>query len=351
MSRNQIKIIETVLTDSNERLLNNHMLTEEMLPILEYFDQAGYYAIECLSRSVFESAFLTLDDPWTRLKEIKSIVKNTKLLLTMQGARIFSDKLYPDSMVSSFVEICAENGISVFRLYDQDNDLEKLKTACKAAKKAGAEVQIALVYKEGISQQRLSDQAGKVQNMGADSIFIRDEEGILSPYKAAAVYDDLSEAVSVPLGLEMHQNNGFADMSYLKAAEHGCRLFDTTISSLCGTASHPATEVIAKAVEGTDMETGLDSTALQKTDDYMRRLSEDFMNIGIFKTDKMTLDLRKTVAAVPQETEEFIYDDLTEDDIMRIRAEIALVERDQLDVVTYALYPEVAKEYLSRRVV
>lgn len=349
MDKNQLEIIETVLTDSNERILDNRMLTEEMLPVLESLDHVGYYAIECFAGPIFESAFITLDDPWKRLAEIRSRVKNTKLLLTMQGARIFSEQLYPDRMVDAFVEVCAENGISAFRFYDRDNDLTNLRVAVSSAKRAGAEVQAALVYGPEVSCEELSDKAKEAVSMGADIVFIRDTDGILSPYKAAVVFDKLSASVPVMLGLEMHQNKGFAEMSYLKAAEHGCRILDTAISSFYGTVGHPATEVIAKTFEGSVTPVRLCGTALQEIDAYMRKLSEDYQNRGIFGTDKLTLDPGNVPGAVYQDSGSLLYDDLTEDDIRHIRTEIALVEKDPLDVVTYALYPEQAKDYLTRR--
>lgn len=342
-----VKLTENVFTTAIENVLDGRMPAAEYEPILTKMDEAGYYAVSCIGENTFASAFKTLDDPWPRLQSIKKYLIKTKLMMTMDASRIFSDHVYPERVITSFVEVCAENGIDVFRFYDGENRIAALETAVRAAADAGAEVQIAFLYDGRPEPSIWKQYAEEAASLHADAVVIRDTMGIMRPFDAAAIYKALSETIDTPLGIEMQQRSGFAEMCYLKAAENGCSLFDVTISPMSTAATTPGTEVICEIL-GKDT-SAEEAEALQEVSEFFIKKSEEYISTGIFSLKSRELDLTQDRQVDLTASSELYYDDLTEDDVRRIRAEIALVEKDPLDAVTYAMYPEEALTYFHNR--
>ena len=346
----KVNIIETVLRDANESSLNNHMYTEDMLPILSEMDEAGFYAINCWGGQVFEAAFASGDDPWKRLLALKKGLKKTPLLMEMQGARIFADALYPDAMVESFVEICAECGINILRIYDRDNNLANLETTIRSAKENKVCTQVALLYKQGTGIDAYIELAKSAVNLGTDSIIICDKEGRMTPYFTGSLFSALSEQISVPLGIQMLQSHGLAEMCYLKAIENGCSYIDTTCTPLSSMSGNPATEVFAEVLRGMDIEAGLRMDNVSELTAYFAALSDEYQANGVFTADKMGLHLNEVSLKTDVDAKKMVYESINDEDIHEIRSRIALIEQSPLDAVTFALYPDTAMEYFHSRI-
>ena len=229
----KVKITETVLRDSHQSLIATRMTTEEMLPILEQMDQIGYHSLEAWGGATFDACMRFLnEDPWDRLRKIRDRVKNTKLQMLFRGQNILGYRHYSDDVVEYFVQKSIANGIDILRIFDALNDTRNLKTAIAATKKEGGHVQAAVSYTTGpiYTLEYYANYAKQLEEMGADSICIKDMAGLLKPYDAYDMVKALKESVKIPVQLHTHYTSGLASMTLLKAVEAGVDVIDTAIS-------------------------------------------------------------------------------------------------------------------------
>ena len=216
MTEKKIKITETVLRDAHQSLVATRMGTEDMLPILEKMDQVGFYSLECWGGATFDACLRFLkEDPWDRLRQIRDRVKNTKLQMLLRGQNLLGYRHYADDVVEYFVQKSIANGIDIIRVFDAFNDLRNLETSVRSIKKEGGEAQIALAYTTGAAYttEYWVKIARDIENMGADSICIKDMAGILTPAYVPELVTALKETVSVPIQLHSHCTSGVAPIT------------------------------------------------------------------------------------------------------------------------------------------
>ena len=233
MGKKPIKITETILRDAHQSLIATRMTTEQMLPIVEKLDKVGYHSVECWGGATFDASLRFLkEDPWERLRKFRDGFKNTKLQMLFRGQNILGYRPYADDVVEYFVQKSIANGIDIIRIFDCLNDLRNLQTAVTAANKEGGHAQVALSYTLGdaYTLDYWTSMAKKVEEMGANSICIKDMAGLLLPYKATELVTALKSAVKIPIQLHTHYTSGVASMTYLKAVEAGVDVIDTAMS-------------------------------------------------------------------------------------------------------------------------
>ena len=302
-TRNQkLKIMETVLRDAHQSLMATRMSTEEMLPILEKMDQVGYYAIECWGGATFDASLRFLkEDPWERLRKLRQGLKNTKLQMLLRGQNILGYRHYADDLVEYFVQKSIANGIDIIRIFDALNDVRNIEVALKATKKEGGHAQMALSYTlgEAYTMDYWINTAKTLENMGADSICIKDMAGLLLPYKAVELITALKENVNVPVQLHTHCTSGVAPMTYLKAVESGCDIIDTAISPFSMGTSQPATEVMVETFKGTPFDTALDQSKLAEIADYFRPIQEKYLKEGLINPKVLGVNIKTLLYQVP----------------------------------------------------
>ena len=259
--RKPVQIVETVLRDAHQSLFATRMTTDEMLPIIDKMDQIGYRSVECWGGATFDACLRFLhEDPWQRLRLLRDGFKNTKLQMLFRGQNILGYNHYADDVVEYFVQKSVANGIDIIRIFDCLNDLRNLQTAVKACKKEGAEAQIALSYTLGdaYTVEYWAGIASQIEEMGADSICIKDMAGLLTPYAAEELVTTLKRSTKLPIDIHTHYTSGVASMTLLKAVEAGADIIDTAISPLALGTSQPATEVMVQTLKGMPGDTGLD---------------------------------------------------------------------------------------------
>ncbi|MBR5120536.1 MAG: pyruvate carboxylase subunit B, partial [Clostridia bacterium] len=273
----KVKITETVLRDSHQSLIATRMTTEEMLPILEQMDKIGYHSLEAWGGATFDSCMRFLnEDPWERLRIIRDKVKNTKLQMLFRGQNILGYRHYSDDVVEYFVQKSIANGIDILRIFDALNDPRNLKTAIDATRKEGGHVQAAFSYTTGpvYTMEYYSKYAKQLEEMGADSICIKDMAGLLKPYDAYDLVKTIKESVKVPVQLHTHYTAGLASMTLMKAVEAGVDVIDTAISPMALGTSQPPTEALVAALAGTPYDTGIQLTDLDKITKHFTPLRE-----------------------------------------------------------------------------
>ena len=333
-----VKITETVLRDGHQSLIATRMTTEQMLPILEKMDQVGYYSVECWGGATFDACLRFLsEDPWERLRKIREGMKNTKLQMLFRAQNILGYRHYADDVVDYFVKKSLDNGIDIIRIFDALNDLRNMQTAVRATKAYGGHVQTAISYTLGepYTKDYFVNLAKAMEDMGADSICIKDMAGLLIPYEAEKLVKAIKEVVKVPLQLHTHYTSGVASMSYLKAIEAGCDIVDTAMSPFALGTSQPATEVLAKTLAGTPYDPGLNEKLLLEIADYFRPIREQALASGLMNPKVLGVDINTLKYQVPggmlsnlvsqlkdQHAEDKFYDVLNE--IPRVRNDLGM---------------------------
>ena len=297
-----LKITETVLRDAHQSLIATRMTTEQMLPIVDKMDKVGYHSVECWGGATFDASLRFLkEDPWERLRKLRDGFKNTKLQMLFRGQNILGYNHYADDVVEYFVQKSIANGIDIIRIFDCFNDLRNLETAVKAAKREKGHAQIALSYTIGdaYTLDYWKETAKKIEDMGADSICIKDMAGLLLPYKATELVQALKEGSSLPIQMHTHYTSGVASMTYLKAVEAGADVIDTAISPFSMGTSQPATEVMVETFKGTPYDTGLDQNLLAEIAEYFRPMREEALKTGLMNTKVLGVNIKTLLYQVP----------------------------------------------------
>ncbi len=297
-----VKITETILRDAHQSLIATRMPTELMLPILDKMDKVGYHSVECWGGATFDACLRFLkEDPWERLRKLRAGFKHTKLQMLFRGQNILGYNHYADDVVEYFAQKSVANGIDIVRIFDCLNDLRNLETAVKATKKEGGHAQIALCYTLGdaYTMDYWKDIARRIEEMGADSICIKDMAGLLIPYEAEKLVKALKSGSKLPIQLHTHYTSGVASMTYMKAVEAGCDIIDCAMSPLALGTSQPATEVMVETFRGTEYDTGLDMKLLKEIGDYFRPYREEVLANGLLNPKVLGVNINTLLYQVP----------------------------------------------------
>ncbi|NJD76696.1 MAG: oxaloacetate decarboxylase subunit alpha [Candidatus Methanoperedens sp.] len=277
-----VKITDTTLRDAHQSLIATRMRTRDMLPIAEKMDDVGFFSLEVWGGATFDSSIRFLnEDPWDRLRALKKAIKKTPLQMLLRGQNLVGYRHYPDDIVEKFVEHAAESGIDIFRIFDAVNDIRNMEVSIRAAKRVGAHVQGTVCYT--ISPVHpiplFVKMAKELEEMGCDSLCIKDMAGLISPQNAFDLVGALKEEISIPVDLHSHCTSGMAPMSYLFACEAGVDILDTAFSPFAWGTSQPPTETIVAALRGTPYDTGLDLFLLTEIKKYFEEIKEKYRGI------------------------------------------------------------------------
>ncbi len=302
IKKKPIGITETILRDAHQSLIATRMPTSEMLPIIDKMDKVGYHSVECWGGATFDACLRFLkEDPWDRLRKLRAGFKKTKLQMLFRGQNILGYNHYSDDVVEYFVQKSIANGIDIIRIFDCFNDLRNLETAVKATKKEGGHAQIALSYTLGdaYTLEYWEKMAKSVEEIGADSICIKDMAGLLLPYTATEIVTALKNGSKIPLQMHTHYTSGVASMTYLKSVEAGADVIDCAMSPLSMGTSQPATEVMVETFKGTPYDTGYDQTLLAEIADYFRPYREEVLKNGLLNPKVLGVNIKTLLYQVP----------------------------------------------------
>jgi len=295
----KLGITDVVLRDAHQSILATRMRIDDMLPIAEKLDQVGYWSLESWGGATFDSCIRFLgEDPWDRIREFKKAMPKTPHQMLLRGQNLLGYRHYADDVVDKFVERAATNGVDVFRVFDAMNDPRNLETALKAVKKQGKHAQGTLSFTTSPvhTLEAWVSLAKQIEDMGADSIAIKDMAGVLTPYDAFELVSKLKAQTDLEVQLHAHATSGLSDMTILKAVEAGIDRVDTAISSMSMTYGHTATESVVAALAGTERDTGIDLLLLEEIAAYFRGVRKKYAK---FEGALRGTDSRILVAQVP----------------------------------------------------
>ena len=302
VNTNPLKITDTILRDAHQSQAATRMRLEDMLPACEILDNIGYYSLECWGGATFDSCMRFLnEDPWERLRTLKKHLPKTKLQMLLRGQNILGYKHYADDVVEQFCRKSVENGIDIIRIFDALNDVRNMEAAMKYTKQYGGICEAAISYTISPvhNEEYFVKLAKTLEQMGADTICIKDMANLLLPYDAFSLVKKIKENVSVPIHLHTHNTTGTGDMTYLMAAQAGVDIIDTALSPLAGGTSQPATESIVATLKGTDRDTGLDLELMSKAAEHFRGVANKLKEQGILDPKVLNVDANTLLYQVP----------------------------------------------------
>ena len=298
----KVLITDTILRDAHQSQAATRMRTEDMLPACEILDKIGYYSLECWGGATFDACLRFLnEDPWERLRKLRKALPNTKLQMLFRGQNILGYKHYADDVVDEFVRLSIKNGIDIIRIFDALNDVRNLETAIKATKKYGGICEVAMSYT--VSPVHTEDYfvklAQQIEELGADTICIKDMANLLLPYKAYSLVKRLKESVKIPIHLHTHNTSGTGDMTLLKAIEAGVDIVDTALSPLGNGTSQPATEPLVATLQGSEYDTGLDLSLMSQAAVHFRKVADKLKAEGFLDPKVLSVDINTLLYQVP----------------------------------------------------
>lgn len=335
LSNKPLLITDTTLRDAHQSLAATRMRLDDMLPACEMLDSMGFYSLECWGGATFDSCMRFLDeDPWERLRTLRKAMPKTKLQMLLRGQNLLGYKHYADDVVEAFCAKSIENGIDIIRIFDALNDVRNLEQAIRATKKHGGQVEATLAYTVSPihNEEYFVKLAKELEEMGADTICVKDMANLLLPMQAYTLIRRLKETVNVPIHLHTHDSSGTGQMVYLMAAMAGVDIVDTALSSMANGTSQPATESLVATLQGTCRDTGLDLKSLSDAAAHFRGVAQRLTDEGVLNTKALRVDANMLLYQVPggmlsnlmnqlkqAEAEDMYYDVLAE--VPRVRAD------------------------------
>ncbi len=299
---NKLFITDTILRDAHQSQAATRMRLEDMLPALKALNEVGYWSVECWGGATFDSCMRFLkEDPWERLRAIRRAMPDTKLQMLFRGQNILGYRHYADDVVDDFVRLSIKNGIDVIRIFDALNDVRNLEQAIKSTKKYKGICEAAISYTVSPvhNEEYFVNLACELENMGADTICIKDMANLLLPYDAFSLVTALKKKVKVPIHLHTHNTTGTGDMTYLMAAQAGVDIIDTALSPMANGTSQPSTEAMVATLKGTERDTGLDLGKLSDAAVHFRAVAQKLKSEGSLDPKVLNVDPNTLLYQVP----------------------------------------------------
>jgi len=278
---NPIKIQDVSLRDGHQSIFATRGRTEDMIPVAKMMDDIGFYSVEMWGGATFDVMHRFLnEDPWERIKTLKKIMTKTPFSMLLRGQNVVGYRNYADDVVEAFVQRACDNGIDIFRVFDALNDFRNFQTVVKVIKKNNKHFQGTICY--SLTEPRMGgetynldyylEKAKQLEELGADTICIKDMAGLIAPYDAYNLIKALKELTDIPIHLHTHFTSGMGDLTLFKAIEAGVDIIDTCMAPYAYRTSHPAVEPLVISLLGTNRDSGLDINKLAEIDKEMEKV-------------------------------------------------------------------------------
>ena len=300
--KEKLHISETILRDAHQSHAATRMKLEDMLPACETLDSIGYWSIECWGGATFDACMRFLDeDPWERLRALRKALPNTRLQMLLRGQNLLGYRHYADDLVDVFCRKSIENGIDIVRVFDALNDVRNMEAAINSIRKYGGMVEASLSYTTSPvhDEDYFIKLALELEQMGADTICIKDMANLLLPAGAYSLISKLKKTVNCPIHLHTHNTTGTGSMVYLAAALAGVDIVDCALSPFANGSSQPCTESIVAALKGTGRDTELDQGKLSKAAAHFKSVAAGMEKEGLISSKALRVDPNVLMYQVP----------------------------------------------------
>ena len=285
--KNPIKIQDSTFRDGHQSLLATRMRTEDMLPIAEKMDSVGFWAMEVWGGATFDTMHRFLgEDPFERIKTLKKYIKKTPISMLLRGQNLVGYRNYADDVARLFVDKTCEAGMDIFRVFDALNDFRNFQTVVERIKANGKHFQGTICYSISLSERRMGgdvfnmeyyiNKARELQDMGADTLCLKDMAGIMAPFDIAKLITELKKVITIPIHLHTHYTSGMASMIYIEAIKAGVDIVDTCLAPFALRTSQPAVEPLVVAFMGTTRDSGFDLDTLLEMGEYIEKIAPKY---------------------------------------------------------------------------
>ncbi len=287
-AKNPIKIQDLSFRDGHQSIFATRGRTEDMLPVAERMDEIGFYSLEIWGGATFDTMHRFLnEDPWERIRTLKKYIKKTPFSMLLRGQNVVGYRNYADDVVEAFIQRACDNGIDIFRVFDALNDFRNFETAVKIIKKNKKHFQGTICY--SLTEPRMGgdtynldyylEKAKQLEEIGADTICIKDMAGLVSPYDVYNLIRILKKQTKIPLHLHTHFTSGMGDLAIFKAIEAGVDIVDTCMAPYAYRTSHPAVEPLVVSLLGTNRDTGFDIKKIAVIDKEMEKIIPKYKHL------------------------------------------------------------------------
>lgn len=298
----KLLLTDTILRDAHQSQAATRMRLEDMLPVCEILDSIGFWSLECWGGATFDACMRFLDeDPWERLRQLRKALPNTRLQMLLRGQNLLGYRHYADDVVDAFCRKSIENGIDIVRIFDALNDPRNMEAAISSVKKYGGMVEAALSYTTSPvhDEDYFVKKAVELEQLGADTVCIKDMANLLLPRDAYALISRLKSSVKVPIHLHTHNTTGTGSMVYLAAAMAGVDIVDCALSPFANGTSQPGTESLVAALKGTNRDTGLDPVKLNMAAEHFKGVASKMESEGLISSKVLRVDPNTLLYQVP----------------------------------------------------
>ncbi len=274
-----VKITDTIYRDAHQSRMATRMKTEDMLPVASDINEVGFWALEMWGGATFDSCLRYLkEDPWLRVRKLREHLPDPHFMMLLRAQNVLGYRHYPDDAVAEFIRLAVKNGISVLRIFDALNDTRNMELAIRKTKEEGAHAQASVVYTTSPVHdvEHYVDTAVELEEMGADSLCIKDMAGILTPTMGRRLVKEMKSELSIPIHIHCHMTAGMGAMTYLKCIEAGADIIDTCLSAFAGGTAQPATESMVAALQETEHDTGLDLDHLAQINKHFKSVRQEY---------------------------------------------------------------------------
>ena len=283
--KNPLKIQDNTFRDGHQSTLATRMRTEDMLPIAEKMDSVGFWAMEVWGGATFDTMHRFLgEDPFDRIRTLKKYIKKTPFSMLLRGQNLVGYRNYPDDVARLFVDKSCEAGMDVFRVFDALNDFRNFQTVVERIKANGKHFQGTICYSlterlmggDVFNLEYYLGKAKEIQDMGADTLCLKDMAGIMAPFDISRLITELKKVISIPIQLHTHYTSGMASMVYLEAIKAGVDIVDTCLAPFALRTSQPAVEPIVATLYGTTRDPGFELSLLLELGDYIETIAPKY---------------------------------------------------------------------------
>ena len=294
-----VRITDVTLRDGQQSTIATRLRTADMLPIASKIDAVGFCSVEMWGGATFDTAIRFLhEDPWERIRQLKPLMPKTPFQMLLRGQNLVGYRHYADDVVERFIDRAVTNGINIIRIFDALNDFRNIKTAVKATLKYGGKVEGTLCYTQSPVHNNaiFVEMAKRLEDMGSDSICIKDMAGLLPPMAAFELVEQIKKSIGVPLHLHTHDSSGMSVATALKAIEAGLDVIDTAFSPMASGTSHPPVETLVNILQNGTFDPKLNLHLLSEISDYFKEVRKNYKQ---FESSYTCIDPKVVIYQVP----------------------------------------------------
>ncbi|MCD2255266.1 pyruvate carboxylase [Lactobacillus sp. CC-MHH1034] len=299
LAQPKVLLTDTTLRDAHQSLFATRMRTHDMVRMAGQMGRAlpDLFSYEMWGGATFDVSYRFLhEDPWERLRRLRQLLPGTLLQMLFRGSNAVGYKNYPDNLIKKFIDLAAQEGMDVFRIFDSQNWLPQMEKSIDAVRQNNKIAEVAMCYTGDVSDSSLhkydlnyyKQLAKDIEAAGANILAIKDMAGLLKPQAAYELISMLKETVSIPIHLHTHDTAGNGIYTYVKAVEAGVDVVDVAQSAMSGATSQPSMSSLYYALGDSARQPDLEMQSVEKVNEYFQNLRQAYVAFSTSVTSPQT---------------------------------------------------------------